>query len=121
MEVQVNPAPEGLHVIFVLKPAYYFGVFTFPKAEKTFTYTRLLQASNYSKQKPFSQEKVKEAGSSLLEFFHRTGFFMATVEPKMHTNDAHRVVNVEYVINLKRRAKFETWCWPEFHSKKPKS
>jgi outer membrane protein insertion porin family len=106
VEVQVNPAPEGLHVVFVLKPAYYFGVFTFPKAEKVFTYTRLLQAANYSKQEPFSQEKVEEAESSLLEFFHRTGFFMATVEPKMQTDDAHRVVNVEYVINLKRRAKF---------------
>ena len=50
VEVQVTPAPEGLHVLFVLKPAYYFGVYTFPKAEKTFTYTRLLQASNYVKQ-----------------------------------------------------------------------
>ncbi|HEY9805561.1 MAG TPA: POTRA domain-containing protein, partial [Candidatus Obscuribacterales bacterium] len=106
VEVQVNPAPEGLHVVFVLKPAYYFGVYTFPKAEKTFTYTRLLQASNYSKQEPFTQEKVEEAESSLLEFFHRTGFFMATVEPKMQTDEKHRVVNVEYVINLKRRAKF---------------
>ena len=31
---------------------------------------------------------------------------MATVEPKMQTDEAHRVVNVEYDINLKRRAKF---------------
>ena len=106
VEVQVTPAAEGLHVLFVLKPAYYFGVYTFPKAEKTFSYTRLLQAANYSKQEPFAQEKVEEAESSLLEFFHRTGFFMATVEPKMQTDEKHRVVNVEYVINLKRRAKF---------------
>ncbi|HEY2115552.1 MAG TPA: POTRA domain-containing protein, partial [Candidatus Angelobacter sp.] len=105
-EVQVTPAPEGLHVLFVLKPAYYFGVYTFSKAEKVFSYTRLLQAANYSKQEPFAQEKVEEAESSLLDFFHRTGFFMATVEPKMQTDEAHRVVNVEYVINLKRRAKF---------------
>ena len=106
VEVQVTPAPEGLHVLFVLKPAYYFGVYTFPKAEKTFSYTRLLQAANYSKQEPFAQEKVEEAESSLLDFFHRTGFFMATVEPKMQTDEKHRMVNVEYVINLKRRAKF---------------
>jgi len=106
VEVQVTPAPEGLHVLFVLKPAYYFGVYTFSKAEKTFSYTRLLQASNYSKQEPFTQEKVEEAESSLLEFFHRTGFFMATVEPKLQTDEKNRVVNVEYDINLKRRAKF---------------
>jgi outer membrane protein insertion porin family len=106
VEVQVTPAAEGVRVVFVLKPAYYFGVFTFPKAEKTFSYTRLLQAANYSKQEPFTQEKVEEAESNLLEFFHRTGFFRATVEPKMQTDQAHGVVNVEYDINLKKRAKF---------------
>ncbi|MGZ4854254.1 MAG: POTRA domain-containing protein, partial [Candidatus Angelobacter sp.] len=106
VEVQVTPAAEGVRVVFVLKPAYYFGVFTFPKAEKTFSYTRLLQAANYSKQEPYTQEKVEEAESGLLEFFHRTGFFRATVEPKMHTDHEHGVVNVEYDINLKRRAKF---------------
>ncbi len=106
VEVQVTPAAEGVQVVFILKPAYYFGVYTFPKAEKVFSYTRLLQAADYSKQEPFTQEKVEEAESNLLEFFHRTGFFMATVEPKMQTDEAHRVVNVEYDINLKRRAKF---------------
>src|ERR1051326_4605133 len=106
VEVQVMPGAEGVQVVFVLKPAYYFGVFTFPKAEKTFSYTRLLQAANYSKQEPFTQEKVEEAESNLLAFFHRTGFFMATVEPKPQTDEAHGVVNVEYGINLKRRAKF---------------
>lgn len=106
VEVQVTPAAEGVHVVFVLKPAYYFGVYTFPKAEKAFSYTRLLQAANYSKQEPFTQEKVEEAESSLLEFFHRTGFFRATVEPKMQIDQAHGVVNVEYDINLKKRAKF---------------
>ncbi len=104
--VEVTPTAEGVTVLFILKPAYYFGVYTFPKAEKIFSYTRLLQVSGYSKQEPFTQEKVEEAESSLLEFFHRTGFFMATVEPKPQVDDAHRVVNVEYVINLKRRAKF---------------
>jgi outer membrane protein assembly factor BamA len=106
VEVQVTPAAEGIHVVFVLKPAYYFGVFTFPKAEKVFSYTRLLQAANYSKQEPFTQEKVEEAESSLLEFFHRTGYFMATVEPKMQTDATHGVVNVEYDIKLKKHAKF---------------
>ncbi|MCU1332308.1 MAG: surface antigen [Candidatus Angelobacter sp.] len=106
VEVQVTPAAEGVKVVFVLKPAYYFGVYTFPKAEKIFTYTRLLQAANYSKQDPFTQEKVEEAESNLLEFFHRTGFFRATVEPKMQIDQGNRVVNVEYDINLKKRAKF---------------
>ncbi|HZD93812.1 MAG TPA: POTRA domain-containing protein, partial [Candidatus Sulfotelmatobacter sp.] len=106
VEVQVSPAVDGLRVIFVLEPAYYFGVFSFPRAEKTFTYTRLLQTSGYNRQEPFTQEKVEEAESNLLEYFHRTGFFMATVEPKLDVDQNHGVVNVVYYINLKRRAKF---------------
>src|SRR6185312_14551438 len=104
--VEVTPSAQGVTVVFILKPAYYFGVYTFPKAEKVFSYTRLLEISGYTKQEPFTQDKVEAAESNLLEFFHRTGFFMATVEPKMQTDEANRVVNVEYVINLKRRAKF---------------
>jgi len=106
VEVQIAPATDGLHVIFVLQPAYYFGVFSFPKAEKRYTYMRLLQTSNYAKQEPYTQEKVEEAESNLLEFFHRTGYFMATVEPKLDVDQAHGVVNVVYDINLKRHAKF---------------
>lgn len=106
VEVQVLPAAEGLQVVFVPQPAYYFGVFSFPKAEKVFSYTRLLQASNYTKQQPYTQESVEEAESNLLEFFHRTGYFTATVEPKLETDKTHGVVNVVYDINLKRRAKF---------------
>ncbi|HEX4604464.1 MAG TPA: POTRA domain-containing protein, partial [Candidatus Angelobacter sp.] len=106
VEAQVFPAAEGVRVVFVLKPAYYFGVFTFSKAEKVFSYTRLLQTANYTKQEPYSQERVEEAESNLLEFFHRSGYFMATVEPKLETDQVHGVVNVTYDINLKRHAKF---------------
>src|SRR6185369_14549572 len=86
VEVQVSPAADGLHVMYVLQPAYYFGVFSFPRAEKVFTYPRLLQTSNYQAQEPYTQEKVEEAESNLLEFFHRTGFFTATVEPKLEVD-----------------------------------
>jgi outer membrane protein insertion porin family len=106
VEVQVEPSAEGLHVLFVLQPAYYFGVFSFPAAEKRFTYMRLLQTSSYSKQEPYTQEKVEEAESNLLEFFHRTGYFMATVEPKLDVDKQHGVVNVVYDIKLKRHARF---------------
>lgn len=106
VEAQVSPAADGVRVVFVLKPAYYFGVFTFPRAEKTFSYTRLLQTANYTKQEPYSQERVEEAESNLLAFFHRAGYFTATVEPKLQTDKAHGVVNVVYDINLKRHAKF---------------
>ncbi len=108
VEVQVTPSAEGLHVLFVLKPAYYFGVFGFSRAEKVFSYTRLLQTTRYSKQEPYTQERLEETESSLLEFFHRAGYFMATVEPKTQIDQKNGVVNVEFDINLKRHAKFGT-------------
>ena len=106
VDVQVEPAPEGLHVIFVLEPAYYFGIFSFPNAEKRFTYPRLLQAANYSKHEAYTQERVEEAESNLLEFLHHTGYFRATVEPKLKVDPAHGLVNVVFDIKLKRRANF---------------
>jgi outer membrane protein assembly factor BamA len=106
VEVQVTPAAEGVRVVFILKPAAYFGVFTFPRAEKIFSYTRLLQTANYAKQEPYSQEKLEESESNLIDFFHRSGYFMATVETKLQNDQAHGVVNVVFDINLKRHAKF---------------
>ena len=106
VEVQVSPAAEGVRVVFILKPAEYFGVFSFPRAEKVFSYTRLLQTANYAKQEPYSQEKLEESESNLIDFFHRSGYFMATVEPKLQNDQAHGVVNVVFDINLKRHAKF---------------
>ena len=106
VEVHVSPVSEGVKVIFVLQPAVYFGVFAFPKAERTFSYTRLLQTANYSNQEPYSQEKLEEAESNLLDFFHRSGYFTATVEPKLQADHVHGVVNVIFDINLKKQAKF---------------
>ena len=106
VETQVDQAADGLRVIFVLEPAYYFGIYSFPKAEKRFSYTRLLQATNYSKQEPYTRERVEEAESSLLDFLHRNGYFRATVEGKLQLDTAHRLVNVVFDVNLKRRANF---------------
>ncbi len=106
VETEVEPHAAGLRVVFVLQPAYYFGVFSFGKAENRFSYTRLLQVTNYAKQEPFTQERVNEAESSLLDFFHRTGFFMVTIEPRLNVVQEHGVVNVDYDISLNKRAKF---------------
>jgi outer membrane protein assembly factor BamA len=40
--VEVKPDAGGLHVTFTMEPAVYFGVFDFPGATKSFSYTRLL-------------------------------------------------------------------------------
>jgi len=104
--VNVTPEANGVRVLFVLKPAYYFGVFNFSRAPSAFSYTRLLQAANYPHQEPYTVGRVEEAESNLLDFFHQTGFFRTTVEPELHKDEAHGIVNVEFLINPGRRAKF---------------
>ncbi|HEV2992441.1 MAG TPA: POTRA domain-containing protein [Candidatus Angelobacter sp.] len=106
VQLEVRPQPNGLQILFVLQPAYYFGIFDFGTATKVFTYTRLLQVSNYPNQEPYSSSRVEEAESGLIDFFHRVGYFEATVEPELQSDSAHGVVNVLFHVNLKRKAKF---------------
>ncbi|HEY6972547.1 MAG TPA: POTRA domain-containing protein [Candidatus Angelobacter sp.] len=105
VQFDVLPQSTGLQVLFVLQPAMYFGIFDFGRASRVFSYNRLLQISDYQPQEPYTIEKVEEAESNLLAFFHRTGFFMATIEPKLQGDTTHGLVNVYFLIDLKRRAK----------------
>lgn len=106
VQLEVHPVANGLQVLFVLQPAYYFGIFEFGTATKVFSYPRLLQIANYPTQAPYTGSRVEEAESALLNFFHRNGYFLATIEPELQTDATHGVVNVLFHINLKRKAKF---------------
>ncbi|HXB21382.1 MAG TPA: POTRA domain-containing protein, partial [Candidatus Solibacter sp.] len=108
VQLEVHPEANGLQVLFVLQPGYYFGIFDFGDATKAFSYTRLLQVSNFPNQEPYTGVRVEQAESALLDFFHRSGFFQATIEPELQTDSTHGIVNVLFHVNLKRRAKFGT-------------
>jgi outer membrane protein assembly factor BamA len=106
VKVQVTPEARGLRVLFVLEPAYYFGVFQFPQAVDKFSYTRLLQVAAYSRQEPYAQDHVEKSVTQLTGFFHQSGYFLATVEPELQTDATNRLVNVIFRVQLKRRARF---------------
>ena len=106
VQIQVSPEADGLRLLFVVQPAYYIGMYRFGKAERVFAYTRLLQVANYQTQEPYTRGRVDEASSNLIEFFHQTGYFTATVEPKLETDAAHSLVNVSFDVNLRRHARF---------------
>jgi outer membrane protein assembly factor BamA len=106
VKVQVTPEAKGLRVLFVLEPAFYFGVFQFPEAVDKFSYTRLLQVADYSRQQPYAKDQVDKSVSQLTGFFHQNGYFLATVEPELQTDATNRLVNVIFRIRLKRRAHF---------------
>src|SRR5262249_46088652 len=63
VKVQVTPEAKGLRVLFVLEPAFYFGVFQFPEAVDKFSYTRLLQVADYSRQQPYAKDQVEKSVS----------------------------------------------------------
>ena len=58
VQLQVLPEAEGLRVLLVLQPAIYYGIYHFPGAER-FSYTRLLQVTNYPPTGPYSPVDVQ--------------------------------------------------------------
>ena len=99
-KVQVSIVPEvaGLRVNFLLEPAYYLGVVTFPGAEKVFSYTRLLQAANLSDEDPYDASRIPLAEAALTDFLHRNGYFQSSVHAEPAIDDDHPLVSVRFVI-----------------------
>jgi outer membrane protein insertion porin family len=105
VQLDLRPEPEGVRVSFLLQPALYFGMYKFTGADQ-FSYSRLLQISNYSSQQPFSPVDVQRAEISLRDFFRRSGYFQARVESEVETDKPHGLANVVFHVTLNRLAKF---------------
>ena len=106
VELEVRPDPNGIRVLFVLHPAYFFGVYEFPGLIKQFAYSRLLQVADYPPRGPYTSVDVTNAQSSLQTFLQRNGYFEAKVKPVLRIDAVHRLVNVDYQVTLGRHAKF---------------
>lgn len=105
VDIQAEPDANGVHIIFVLQPAVYFGIFEFPGA-KRFPYSQLIQAANYPVQEAFNPSEVEADRQSLLGFFRREGNFRADVEPKFDVDQKNAIANVQFDSTLGERAKF---------------
>src|SRR5262249_41074892 len=82
VELEVKPETPGLHLTFALEPAFYFGIFDFPGALKTFSYTRLLQVIDIPNQTPYQRDLISKATENLSAFFASAGYFQARVQPE---------------------------------------
>src|SRR5437868_5257946 len=91
VDLKVRPDPEGPKLMFVLEPAYYIGMVTFPGAVKRFRYSRLLQVVNIQDQTTYQQSQVQAAESALLKFLADNGYFQATVQTEVHTDDQNQL------------------------------
>ena len=105
VELEIRPQADGIRLMFVLQPAIYFGIYTFPGAQR-FAYSRLLQVADYPPRGAYSPIDVANTTNLLVHFFQQNGYFQAEVHPELKNEDAHGLVNVEFRVTLKRRAKF---------------
>jgi outer membrane protein insertion porin family len=105
VEVDVKPDPGGLHVTFTLAPALYFGVFDFPGATKSFSYTRLLQVVDIPNRTPYQHDLASKAEDNLHQFVVSAGYFQAQVQAQSQIDEAHMLANVVFAVDLGKRAK----------------
>jgi outer membrane protein insertion porin family len=105
VHLDLRPEPEGVRVIYVAQPAVYFGMYDFSKTGP-FSYSRLLQVSNYASKEPYSPVDIQRAETALLTFLQRNGYFEATVETEIKIDEEHGLANVLFRLTLNKLAKF---------------
>lgn len=104
VKVSIVPEVSGLWVQFLLEPAYYLGVVEFPGGTKSFSYTRLLQATNLSDEDPYDPAQIPVALRGLTDFLHHNGYFQSDVQVQPAIDDTHQLVNVAFSIRTGKRA-----------------
>jgi outer membrane protein insertion porin family len=105
VQLQVIPEANGVRVLLVLEPAVYFGIFTFPGAER-FSYSRLVQVANFPPKAAFNSEEIEQDRQSLVTFFEQEGYFTATVQPEIKIDSEHAIADIVFHVTLNRRARF---------------
>ena len=105
VEVNVVPDPAGLRLNFLLEPAYYLGMVTFPGATKIFSYTRLLLAADVHEEDPYDITRVAESQKGLQDFLRRNGYFEAETHVDSDIDDAHQLVNLAFSVKLGKQAR----------------
>lgn len=105
VQVKVTPEASGLRVIFLLQPADFVGLISFPGATREFAYTQLLEAVNIPAQSAFTTDLLPQGQKALLAFFTKQGYFKATVQSQSQPDDTHRIVNLVFTVHLGVRAR----------------
>lgn len=105
IQMQVQPETNGVRVLLVLQPAYYFGIFEFPGAER-FSYSRLVQVTNYPPEAAYNPGDIQEAAKNLARFLQQEGYFQAQVQATNQIDSRQKLVNVIFYVTPNRRSKF---------------
>lgn len=100
VQVKITPEISGLRVLFLLQPAYFVGLISFPGATPRFPYSQLLEAVNIPAQSAFTNDLLPQGQKALQHFFQTHGYFRSTVETSSQPDDAHRIVNLTFTVRL---------------------
>ncbi len=103
--VDAIPEPSGLRLNFIVEPPYYLGIIEFPEAAKYFSYTRLLQVTNFADQDPYDPARLPVAEEALEYFLQRNGYFQAQVHAEPRIDDSLQVVNLNFSVQMGKRAR----------------
>ena len=96
VRLQVEPEVDGLKLTFILEPAYYIGMLTFPGGVGHFSYSRLLQVVNLPDQSVFQESNLATARQALVKFFAENGFFRANVSTEVQLDDRNQLAHVAF-------------------------
>ncbi len=107
VQLTVIPDIEGVRVLLIVQPGLYFGIYEFPGV-RGFSYSSLLQASDYPPAGPYNRLDVERAAESLTKFLQQNGYFLARVTPELEQDPAHGIVNVRFATEAGVKAKFGT-------------
>lgn len=105
VRIHVEAEENGVRIVFVLEPAFYFGIFEFPGAER-FAYSRLVQVANYPIQTPFDAEDVERDRQALVAFYQQQGYFQAQVDTHVDLDGPHQLANIVFQTKLGVAARF---------------
>jgi len=105
VRVMVEPEAAGLDIQFILEPALYVGLISFPGATNTFAYTRLLQEVNIPDQSPFFADLLPQGQKALEHFFVTQGYFTASVAPTTEKDETHKIANITFQVHLGTQAR----------------
>jgi outer membrane protein insertion porin family len=96
--------PSGLRLNFIVESPYYLGIIEFPEAAKYFSYTRLLQVTNFADQDPYDPARLPVAEEALRHFLERNGYFQAQVHAEPRIDDRLQLVNITFSVQMGKRA-----------------
>ena len=105
IELQVEPEANGVRILLVPASAIYFGIFTFPGAER-FPYSKLIQIANFPPEAPVNTTDIEQDQQALLNFFRQEGYFRSEVTPKVEIQTGRLIANVAFNVKLNKAAKF---------------